>query len=244
MAPKSKKVKIAALGDIHVKSTDENNYKDLFKEISVHSDILIICGDLTDTGLASEAEVLANELTTCTVPVVTVLGNHDYEQNQQEEIKTALRSQYTFVLDGESTIIKDIGFVGIKGFGGGFGSHMLSSWGEPQIKEFVKETVDESLRLESTLARLETKHKIVILHYSPIRDTIEGESEQIYPFLGCSRLVEPINRREATAVFHGHAHNGTLQGKTSTNIPVFNVARHLLFKNGYPKGYYIYEIEN
>lgn len=223
-------MKIAALGDIHVSEKDHGKYKDLFVQISKEADVLIICGDLTDRGLASEAQVLREDLKYCTIPVLIVLGNHDYESSEEKEIREVLKSDMVFILDGESIEIQGVGFAGIKGFGGGFDSYILTPWGEKAIKDFVQEAVNDALRLENAIKKLETEKKVVILHYSPIRQTIEGEPLEIYPFLGSSRLAGPINRFDVNLVFHGHAHHGTYEGKTEKGIHVYNVAKHLLEK--------------
>jgi Icc-related predicted phosphoesterase len=128
------------------------------------------------------------------------------------------------MLNGEAVEIAGVGFAGICGFGGGFGRRMLNAWGEPLIKQFVQESISHAIRLEQALVKLQTDRRIVVLHYSPIRATLQGEDPEIYAFLGSSRLEEPINRFRVTAVFHGHAHNGILDGKTSTGIPVYNVS--------------------
>jgi Icc-related predicted phosphoesterase len=132
------------------------------------------------------------------------------------------------VLDGEATEVHGIGFAGVKGFAGGFGRGALGPWGEHAIKQFVQEAVDESLKLEAALARLRTEQRVAVLHYSPVRGTVEGEPPEIFPFLGSSRLEEPINRYRVNAVFHGHAHRGSLEARTSTGVPVYNVAMPLL----------------
>ena len=132
------------------------------------------------------------------------------------------------VLDGDSHVIDDVGIAGIKGFAGGFGRGTLGPWGEPTVKGFVKEALDEALKLESALARLRTDRRVAMLHYAPIRATVEGEPEEIYPFLGCSRLEEPLERYPVTIAFHGHAHRGSLEGRTRVGTPVYNVAMPLL----------------
>jgi Icc-related predicted phosphoesterase len=137
------------------------------------------------------------------------------------------------MLDGDTFETHGVGFAGVRGFCGGFGRGALGAWGEPIIKQFVHEAVNEALKLESALARLRTEHRIAILHYAPIRDTVDGEPLEIYPFLGSSRLEEPLSRFEVTAVFHGHAHKGTPEGKTAKGIPVYNVA-HPVLKACYP----------
>lgn len=246
MAGESKTVKIAAVGDIHVRETDRGKWASCFKAISEQADVFIICGDLTDTGDETEAEVLAEELKACTIPVVTVLGNHDYEKNRHKLIRQTLINQGIEVLDGEAVTIKGVGFAGVKGFGGGFDNHMLSMFGEGAMKAFVQEAVDEALRLDRALARLDQEHekipKIAVMHYSPVKETVKGEPEVIYPFLGSSRLAEPLMRRHVVAAFHGHAHAGILEGNLNGDIRVFNVARPILEKAGYDCGFYLFEV--
>jgi Icc-related predicted phosphoesterase len=242
-----KKTRIAAVGDIHVRETDKGKWVEYFKEVSKQADVLVICGDLTDTGDEVEAQVLSEELRACTVPVVAVLGNHDHEKGRHKLIRQIVQKENIHILDGEAVVIGDVGFAGVKGFGGGFDNFMLSMFGEGAMKAFVQEAVDEALRLDRALARLDADHehlskKIAIMHYSPIRETIIGEPEPIHPFLGSSRLSEPLNRRQVAAAFHGHAHIGTLEGKTSAGVRVFNVAKPILVKAGYKCPFYLYEI--
>lgn len=217
------KLKIAAVGDIHFGENDIGRYQEQFKEIASHADVFVICGDLTQNGNAKEAQVLAEELKYCHIPVVGVLGNHDYEKGEDAAIRKALRPMMK-LLDEEPLILQDVGFAGTKGFGGGFGTFTLSSFGEPATKAFVHEAVEESLRLENSLRRLNAGKKVVVLHYSPIVETVKGEPPEIFPFLGCSRLAEPIDMLEATLVLHGHAHHGSPKGHTTKGIPVHNVA--------------------
>jgi Icc-related predicted phosphoesterase len=242
-----KRTRIAAVGDIHVRETDKGKWVEYFKEVSKEADVLAICGDLTDTGDEVEAQVLAEELRSCTIPVVAVLGNHDHEKGRHKLIRQIVQKENVHILDGEAVVIGDVGFAGVKGFGGGFDNFMLSMFGEGAMKAFVQEAVDEALRLDRALARLDADHenvskKIAIMHYSPIRETIIGEPEPIHPFLGSSRLSEPLNRRQVAAAFHGHAHIGTLEGKTSAGVRVFNVAKPILVKAGYKCPFYLYEI--
>ncbi len=242
----SKKTRIAAVGDIHVKENDHGKWTDYFKNISKDADILILAGDLSDTGHLNEAEILKEELKACSIPIVAVLGNHDFERDQQKTIKKMLESDQVHILDGEAVVINNIGFAGIKGFGGGFGRYMLSMFGEQMFKSFVQEAVDEALKLDRALAHLESNYednikKFVVMHYAPIKETIEGEPHEIWPFMGSSRLVEPINRREVEAVFHGHAHVGTLEGQTSAGVKVYNVARPIL-QRAHQLQHYIYEV--
>lgn len=243
----SSTIRIAAMADIHVRETDKGSWTPCFKQISENADILIIAGDLTDTGDESEAELLAEELRQCTIPVVAVLGNHDYEKGRQKLIKQTLASDSVHILDGEAIVINGIGFAGVKGFGGGFDKYMLSMFGENAMKAFVQEAVDEALRLDRALARLDQEHpeikKIAVMHYSPIAETVAGEPEAIFPFLGSSRLAEPLSRRNVVAAFHGHAHSGTLVGSVAGGVKVFNVARPILEKSGYPCGFFSFEID-
>jgi Icc-related predicted phosphoesterase len=222
-------VRVAAIGDIHVSRHSQGAFQPLFTHISSNADVLVLCGDFTDYGLPEEARVLARELTAAIkVPVVAVLGNHDYEAGKQNEIREILLDAGVTVLDGEAAEIEGIGFAGVKGFAGGFGRGSLGPWGEQVIKRFVQEAVDEAMKLETALARLRTEQRVALLHYAPIRGTVEGEPAEIFPYLGSGRLEEPINRYRVTAVFHGHAHRGTAEGRTSTGIPVYNVAMPLL----------------
>lgn len=246
MAEELKKTRIAAVADIHVKDTDKGKWVEYFKEVSRQADVLIIAGDLTDTGDEVEAQVLAEELNACTIPVVMVLGNHDYEKGRHKLIRQILQNANTHVLDGEAIVIANVGFAGVKGFGGGFDGHMLSMFGEGAMKAFVQEAVDEALHLDRALARLDQEHpelkKIAVLHYSPIKSTIIGEPEQIFPFLGSSRLAEPLTRRKVEAAFHGHAHMGSLFGEAPGDVKVFNVAKPILAREGYNLPFYLLEV--
>ncbi|MEV4884405.1 metallophosphoesterase [Chitinophaga ginsengisegetis] len=238
--------RIAAVGDLHIGANDKGKWMDYFKAISAKADVLLIAGDLTDTGDESEAQVLAGELAGCTIPVVAVLGNHDYEKGRQKLIRQIIQeSREVHILDGECTIINGIGFAGVKGFGGGFDGHMLSMFGEDEMKAYVQTGVDEALRLDRALARLDQEHpdirKIALMHYSPVLETVVGESEQIYPFLGCSRLAEPLTRRKVIAAFHGHAHVGRLEGQIH-GLKVFNVAMPILSEAGYSPAFFLYEV--
>jgi len=222
-------LRVAAIGDIHVSRHSQGAFQPLFAHISSNADVLVICGDFTDYGLPDEARILARELTAAVkVPVIAVLGNHDYEAGKHLEIRTILSDAGVNVLDGEATEVGGVGFAGVKGFAGGFGRGALGPWGEQVIKRFVQEAVDEAMKLEAALARLRTERRIALLHYAPIRGTVEGEPPEIFPYLGSGRLEEPINRYRVNLVFHGHAHRGSPEGRTSTGIPVYNVAMPLL----------------
>ncbi len=234
------------MADIHMKLTDQNLWKPCFEKISQEVDVLVICGDLTDTGDEDEATVLAEELRALSIPVVGVLGNHDYEKGRHKLIRQILMESQMHILDGEAIVLQDIGFAGVKGFGGGFDRYMLSIFGEDVMKNFVHEAVNESLALDRALSRLEQETpdvpKIALMHYAPIKETIEGEPVEIYPFLGTTHLVEPLNRRQVRAAFHGHAHSGHLQGHTQARVPVYNVAVPVLKKWQDQQPYFVLEL--
>jgi Icc-related predicted phosphoesterase len=220
---------LAAIGDLHCTKTSTGKLSGVLSAVSGRADVLLLCGDLTDNGTAEEARVLAGELSkSVTIPKLAVLGNHDYESGHCDEVRKILSEVGVVVLDGDAVVIQGVGFVGVKGFAGGFGRRMLEPWGEPLIKKFVQESVLESTKLESALAKLRVDTRVVLLHYSPVESTVLGEAPEVLPFLGCSRLEEPLNRHGVTAVFHGHSHYGSPEGRTREGCPVYNVAAPLL----------------
>jgi Icc-related predicted phosphoesterase len=223
-------VRLAAVGDLHYGKSSRGHLQPLFNAVTrAEADILLLLGDLTDYGVAEEAAELSRELTGgIKIPIVAVLGNHDYESGAEVEIARTLREAGVHILDGETVELHGIGFAGTKGFAGGFGRGVLGPWGEEAVKRFVREAVDEALKLESALARLRTPTKIALLHYAPIAGTVEGEPREIWPYLGCGRLEEPLTRYQVTAVFHGHAHHGAPEGRTVNGTPVYNVSLPLL----------------
>lgn len=222
-------LRIAAVADLHVKKTAAGTFQAMFSKASEEADVILLCGDLTDYGAVEEAKVLAKEITSSLrIPAIGILGNHDFESNQQSEIVRILADAGVTMLDGDTHEVGGVGFAGVKGFGGGFGRRQLGAWGEETIKKFVHETIEEALKLEAALVRLRTPSKIVLLHYAPIHATVVPEPPEIMPFLGSSRLEEPVDRYRVTAVFHGHAHRGSPEGRTKSNIPVYNVAMPLM----------------
>jgi Icc-related predicted phosphoesterase len=222
-------LRVAAVGDLHCTRTSEGVYQPLFAKIGESADVLVLCGDLTDYGTSEEARVLAKDLSALKLPKVAVLGNHDFESNAADEVSRILTDAAgVVVLDGTAVEILGVGFAGAKGFPGGFGARALQAWGEAPVKAFVAAAIEEALKLESALARLRTRGRVAILHYAPVGATVDGEPIEIYPFLGSSRLEEPINRYRPDVVFHGHAHRGQLEGTTSAGVPVYNVALPLL----------------
>ena len=202
--------------------------RELLADIRESADVLLLCGDLTDHGLETEAMVLAEQLHSARIPTFGVLGNHDYESGQNELVVRALEEAGMVFLDTDACDIDGVGIAGVKGFCGGFGQCLLQPWGEPAIKQFVYEAVEESLKLERQLAQLHAERTLVVMHYSPIRGTVEGEPVEIIPFLGSSRLAEPIDRFPVDAVFHGHSHYGMPIGCTPGGRDVYNCALPLL----------------
>jgi Icc-related predicted phosphoesterase len=235
-------LRVAAIGDLHVMEDSVAPYRELFTEISGNADVLLLCGDLTNFGKTREAEILAEDIRSATIPVLGVLGNHDYECGQPEEVVRILREGGMTVLDEQAVEIGGVGFAGVKGFMGGYGRGELAPFGEPIAKAFVQEALDEARKLENQLRTLRTERSVAVLHYSPIVDTIEGEPEAIHQYLGSQRLCDPIDRFDhVKAVFHGHAHHGTYQGRTPRGTPVYNVAQFVL-KPLFGKPYVVVEI--
>jgi Icc-related predicted phosphoesterase len=221
-------VRLAAVGDVHCTRDSAGTLARAFTEAAAQADVLLLAGDLTDYGLAEEARVLAGELANVKIPILAVLGNHDCESGQETEVARILGEAGVKMLDGEGAEVHGIGFAGAKGFCGGFGRRTLEPWGESATKAFVQEAVGEALKLERALARLRTTQRVALLHYAPIEGTVEGEPREIFAFLGSSRLEEPLNRYRVSVAFHGHAHRGAPEGRTTAGIPVFNVAMPLL----------------
>jgi Icc-related predicted phosphoesterase len=228
MPSESGTIRIAAVADLHYPRTPLGAVQALIADIAGKADVLCICGDLTDTGLPEDGRVLARELASLKVPTIAVLGNHDHELGRHEELTQALVDGGIHVLDGAEYEVHGVGFAGVKGFAGGFGRRTLGPWGERAIKDFVQEALNEALKLETALARIRSERRVVLMHYAPIAGTVEGEPLEIYPFLGSSRLEEPLSRYPVDAVFHGHAHHGAAEGRTAGGTPVFNVSMSLL----------------
>ncbi|MCC6346738.1 MAG: metallophosphoesterase [Nitrospirales bacterium] len=227
-------IRVAAVGDLHYTRKSQGALQALFSQATEVADVLLLCGDLTDNGHPDEAHTLATDLKSYVkIPLIGVLGNHDHESGRHTEVREILSESGVSMLDGSACEIQGVGFAGVKGFCGGFGRQALQPWGEEIIKRFVQETVDEALRLEKALAKLETTLRVVLLHYAPIKDTLEGEHPEIFTYLGSSRIEEPLNRCQVSVVFHGHAHGGSPEGHTREGIPVYNVSMALLHR-AYP----------
>ncbi len=229
------KVTVAAIGDLHVTESHPQPYRELFAEISERADLLALCGDLTNLGKPREAEILAEDMKACRIPMVGVLGNHDYECGHVADVRRILGEAGMLPLDDETQEIAGIGIAGVKGFAGGFDNRMLGAFGEEAIKHFVNEAVHEAMRLENALHALNTERILVVLHYAPIAGTVAGEPREIFPFLGSSRLSETIDRfSNVAAVVHGHAHHGSYAGRTMRGIPVYNCAQTVEKEGGRP----------
>ncbi|HYD80761.1 MAG TPA: metallophosphoesterase [Paucimonas sp.] len=224
----NEKIRLAAIGDLHCTKSTAGALRPMFRQVAESADMLFLCGDLTDYGLPEEAHILVEELAPARIPIIAVLGNHDYESGKETEVRRILTEGGVRVLDGEACEVNGVGIAGAKGFAGGYGRRALGPWGENTIKHFVNEALQEALKLESALAKLRTEQRIALLHYSPIEATVQGEPPEIFAFLGTSRLEEPLIRYPVDVVFHGHAHRGQPEGKTANGIPVYNVAKPLL----------------
>jgi Icc-related predicted phosphoesterase len=235
-------VKIAAIGDLHVVEDSVAPYRRLFHEISEAADVLILCGDLTNFGKTREAEILAEDIRECSIPVLGVLGNHDYECGNEEAVARILHDGGMILLDEQAHEIDGVGFAGVKGFLGGFGRGELAPFGEPMVKAFVNEAINEARKLENALRSLRTEKIVAVLHYSPIADTLVGEPIEIFQYLGSARLADALDRFENIAfVVHGHAHHGAYEGRTLRGTPVYNCAQFVL-RDTIGKPYTILEV--
>ena len=206
------------------------------------ADVLVIGGDLTDLGQPDQAEMLLEILDACLVPVIATLGNHDHESGKAAEVSRRFVESGVHLLDRSSVVVDGVGFSGVKGFCGGFDEALANSFGEDLFKAWVSEGLMEAQALENELRGLEAKRRVAVLHYSPIRATVEGEAPEIYPFLGTRHLARALDERRATIAFHGHAHNGSFEGKTPGGVPVFNVSVPVLQQEGFEQPYYVFEV--
>ncbi len=221
--------RLAAAADLHQRQEQHGRFRELVKAVNGEAEGLVLAGDLTDHGLVDEAKALAEALAQLKVPCAAVLGNHDFEGNAVREIVRILNEVKVVVLDGDHAVFDGrLGVAGVKGFGGGFDRALLQAFGEPAVKAFVQEAVNEALKLEAALAQLDTPKKVVLVHYAPIAGTTEGEHPEIRPFLGTTRLAACCDAFGALAIFHGHAHHGVPEGRTASGIPVYNVALPVL----------------
>jgi Icc-related predicted phosphoesterase len=235
-------MRVAATADLHFTPARFTALKDQLNQVRNEADVLVVAGDLTNFGRPSEMEPLLNAIVRLRIPTIAVLGNHDYESGQQDELMRMMTNEGLKVLDGSAYERDGLGFAGTKGFVGGFGRGVLTAFGEPEIKTFVRASIDEALKLERAMSQLRTKKRVVVLHYAPIAATVEGEPPEIYPFLGTSRLAEVIDRHGADLVIHGHAHNGRTEGRTAGGVRVHNVAITLLQSQSPPAVYRVFDV--
>jgi uncharacterized protein len=235
-------MRIAATADLHFAPSNQVVLRDQLSRARDEADVLVLAGDLTNYGQPAEMEPLLNALVRLRVPTIAVLGNHDYECGKEQELMRMMTSEGIKVLDGSAYERDGVGFAGTKGFVGGFGRGVLTAFGEPEIKTFVRASIDEALKLERGMSQLRTPKRVVVLHYSPIAATVRGEDPEVTPFLGTSRLAEVIDRHGADLVVHGHAHHGTLEGQTLAGVPVRNVAITLLQAQPNPSTYRVFDI--
>ena len=235
-------MRIAATADVHAREGDIDILRALALSAAREADVLAIGGDLTDLGRLEQAEVLLRALDDCPVPVVVTLGNHDYESGNAAEISRLLVESRVHLLDRSSVVIDGVGFSGVKGFCGGFDETIANSFGEDLFKAWVTEGILEAEALKTELRGLETERRVAVLHYAPVRATVEGEPPEIHAFLVTSRLGAALDDGGATVAFHGHAHNGPFRGETPGGVPVFNVSVHLLEQEGFGKPYYVVEV--
>ncbi|HVB96149.1 MAG TPA: metallophosphoesterase [Chloroflexota bacterium] len=229
-------IRIAAIADIHCYEELRGRLRHELEPVNEEADVLVIAGDVTLNGKVEEAQILAEELSGVRVPMVGVLGNHDYEKNQENAIAAELSRAGIVVLDGHTYVMRcrgrSVGFTGVKGFCGGFGDRLVAPFGELPLKDFVRVGQIESSKLDAGLKALRvtnpTDFVVAIVHYAPVRETVLGESPELFPFLGNSSLSEPVDRYQPDVVFHGHAHYGSPVGSTARGVPVYNVARPLV----------------
>jgi Icc-related predicted phosphoesterase len=235
-------MRIAATADLHFTGSRHSTLLEQLGRVREAADVLVVAGDLTNFGRPEEMEPLLNVVVRSRIPTIVVLGNHDYESGKQCDLVRMMAGAGIKVLDGTAYERDGIGFAGTKGFPGGFGRGVLTAFGEPEVKRFVQAAIDEALKLERAMAQLRTQKRVVVLHYSPVAATVQGESPEIFPYLGNSRLAEVVDRHGADLVLHGHAHHGRLEGKTTGGIAVHNVAITLLQAQELPTAYRVFDL--
>jgi uncharacterized protein len=235
-------MRIAATADLHYSAQTLGILKEQLGRVRDEADVLVVAGDLTNFGRPEEMEPLVNVLVRLRIPTIAVLGNHDYECGKEAELIRMMTAEGIKVLDGTGYERDGVGFAGTKGFIGGFGRGVLTAFGEPEVKAFVKASIDEAMKLERAMSQLRTAKRVVVLHYAPIAATVAGEAPEIYPYLGSSRLGEVVDRHGADLIVHGHAHHGTPDGKTTSGIPVHNVAITLLQSQQPASAYRVFEV--
>src|SRR6266550_6122096 len=235
-------MRVAATADLHYSAQTLGILKEQFGHVREEADVLVVAGDLTNFGRPEEMEPLLSVLVRLRIPTIAVLGNHDYECGKEGELIRMMTAEGIKVLDGTGYERDGVGFAGTKGFIGGFGRGVLTAFGEPEVKAFVKASIDEAIKLERAMSQLRTPKRVVVLHYAPVSATVAGEAPEIYPYLGSSRLSEVVDRNGADLVLHGHAHNGKCDGKTPGGVPVHNVAITLLQSQTPTAAYRVFDV--
>ncbi|HET6840443.1 MAG TPA: metallophosphoesterase [Candidatus Angelobacter sp.] len=235
-------MRIAATADIHFTPQSYDRLREPLSHVREEADVLVIAGDLTNYGRQDEMHSLLNALVRLRVPIVAVLGNHDYESGQEQELMNLMTTEGIKVLDGSSYERDSVGFAGAKGFLGGFGRGVLTAFGEKEVKAFVQAGIDETMKLERSLSMLRTQKTVIVTHYAPIAETVQGEPSEIWPYLGSSRLSDVIDRHGASLALHGHAHHGKADGKTTGGVPVSNVSLPLLLAQDPPRAYRLFDV--
>lgn len=235
-------MRIAATADLHYTPQSYDSVREPMARVRDEADLLVIAGDLTNYGKPEEMRSLLNALVRLRIPIVAVLGNHDYESGQEQELIKMMTDAGIKVLDGSSYERDGVGFAGTKGFIGGFGRGLLTSFGEREVKAFVQASLDETMRLERAASMLRTPKTVIVTHYAPIAETIQGEPAEIWPFLGSSRLAEVIDRHQAALALHGHAHHGRPAGTTKGGVPVRNVALSLILAQDPSRPYRVFDV--
>lgn len=225
-------IRLAAVGDIHIGKDTGALLGQELAHVSERADLLLIAGDLTQHGLPEEGEAVALGLSRVTIPIVIVLGNHDYHQGAQDAIRASLERIGARVLEAESVVYRfgsqSIGVGGVKGFGGGFAGACGSEFGEDEMKAFVRHSREKAEQLKASLAELDCDFKVALMHYAPCKGTLVGEKLEIYPFLGSYFLGEAVDETGCQLAIHGHAHHGTEHAVTRGGVPVRNVARPVI----------------
>ena len=218
-------MRIAAVADLHCSAESARELKSLFYEAGQEAELLVLAGDLTNMGRVEEMQILLEMLRSVRVPIVAVAGNHDHESDQLDTLVAMMTESGIHVLDGSTCEVKGVGFVGTKGFCGGFGNLAVQPFGEQALKHFIRSSIDEAAHLENAITKMPTRPLVAVLHYAPIKQTLEGESPELFAFLGSSLLAAALDRHDVDLILHGHAHNGSLEGRTEGGIPVHNVCR-------------------